>query len=632
LLFVERHGMADTTSPFVIGVDGGGSKTEAVVADRQGAILGRGAGGSSNYLNVGLDTASIALQTAIAQALQQAGLEQSQISAATWALAGVGREEDRQRLGQVAARLLPAIPVQIENDALGALMGGLGTRRGVVLIGGTGMIVYGEDGQGGSARAGGWGTYLDQGSGYALARAALSAIACAADHRDHRTGLTGRILAALGLASAWDLPGWLYNPGRSATDIAALTPHLLAEAGAGDMIAVEIMAQGAEALANAVAAAARQLRFSHDPFRLALCGGLLTGSDLYRQTVIQAVHTRLPHAQPQLPQSDPATGAALIALESLNLSTSYSPTPHSPTPHSPPWSSETRNILSLSLDQNTTLELIGLMHLADQQAVAAARPVLPIIAQVVEAVADRMRRGGRLIYVGAGTSGRLGVLDASECPPTFNTDPAQVRGLIAGGPAALTQSQEGAEDDRQAGANAIVESGVGPDDSIIGVAASGRTPYVIAALETARKQGALTVALTCNLPAPLTGPATYVIAPLVGPEVITGSTRLKAGTAQKLVLNMISTGVMVRLGKTYGNLMVDVQPTNQKLQARARRIVAQACNIDEAAAAEALAAANGEVKTAIVSRLLGCSVEEAGRRLEKATGVISDVLRQNEAL
>ena len=622
--------MATKTSPFVIGVDGGGSKTEAVVSDRHGAVRGRGYASSSNYLNVGLKAAASALQTAMAEALQQADLPQSKISAATWALAGVGRKADKQKLAEVAARLLPGIPVQIENDALAALMGGLGTRRGIALIGGTGMIVYGEDGQGRSARAGGWGTYLDQGSGYALALAALKTIACAADQRDHPTGLADRILAALGLESAWDLPGWLYDPELTATDIAALTPHLLAEAEAGDMLAVEIISQGADALASAVTAVAGQLSFSHEPFPLALCGGLLTGSDLYRQTVIQAIRTRLPDVQPQLPHSDPATGAALIALDSLSIA----PTPHASAPYSlrpPPrsiWSSEIRNVLSLNLDQNTTLERLGLMHRADQQAVAAVRPALPVIAEVVEAVVDRMRREGHLIYLGAGTSGRLGVLDASECPPTFNTDPEQVIGLVAGGPAALTQSQEGAEDDRQAGKTAIANLAIGPDDSVIGIAASGRTPYVIAALEEARHRGALTVALTCNLPAPLTEPAVYVIAPLVGPEVITGSTRLKAGTAQKLVLNMISTGVMIGLGKTYGNLMVDVQQSNQKLQARARRIVAQACNIDETASAEALAAANGEVKTAIVSLLLGCSVEEARQRLATNNGLIQAAIHQ----
>jgi N-acetylmuramic acid 6-phosphate etherase len=271
--------------------------------------------------------------------------------------------------------------------------------------------------------------------------------------------------------------------------------------------------------------------------------------------------------------------------------------------------------------------MISLIHVADQQAVRSIRPCLPTIAAVVEAIAERMAQGGRLIYAGAGTSGRLGVLDASECPPTFSASPDQVVGLVAGGRIALTNSVEGAEDDRIAGADAVAQLNVGQLDSVVGIAASGRTPYAIAALEEARRRSALTVAITCNLPAPLTEPADYVIAPLVGPEVITGSTRMKAGTAQKLVLNMLSTGVMVRLGKTYGNLMVDLQAANQKLQARARRIVAQACQVDEERAAQALTAASGSVKVAILMILLDCSAAEARGQLNEAGGVIRKAIK-----
>ena len=279
-------------------------------------------------------------------------------------------------------------------------------------------------------------------------------------------------------------------------------------------------------------------------------------------------------------------------------------------------------MLTTALDTRTTLELVGLMHLEDKRAVTAVRPNLPAIAATIDAIAARMKKGGRLIYVGAGTSGRLGVLDASECPPTFNTDPGQVVGVIAGGRRALTEAVEEAEDNPEDGARAMRELSVGPQDSVVGIAASGRTPYVMGALAEARRRQALTIALICNLPAPMAEMADYVLAPRVGPEVIAGSTRLKAGTAQKLVLNMLSTGVMVRLGKTYGNLMVDVQQLNAKLQVRARRIVAQACGISEEAATAALQQSNGDVKIAIVSTLLACSPLEAQQRLQQSNGNI----------
>ncbi len=259
-------------------------------------------------------------------------------------------------------------------------------------------------------------------------------------------------------------------------------------------------------------------------------------------------------------------------------------------------------------------------------AVAASATDLLALLTTLDAVAERMRRGGRLIYLGAGTSGRLGLLDAAECPPTFNAPPGQVTGVIAGGPDALTRSVEGAEDDTEAGRQAVAGLDVKESDSVVGIAASGRTPYVVAGLEEARRRGALTVALTCNLPAPLAEQADYVLAPLVGPEVITGSTRLKAGTAQKLTLNMLSTAVMVRLGKTYGNLMVDVRALNAKLRARARRIVAQACQIDDQSAEAVLARSDGEVKVAIVSHLAGCSPQAARDRLARAGGVMRAAL------
>jgi N-acetylmuramic acid 6-phosphate etherase len=281
---------------------------------------------------------------------------------------------------------------------------------------------------------------------------------------------------------------------------------------------------------------------------------------------------------------------------------------------------EERNPLTNNIDTLPTFDMLTLINAEDQKVALAVRDELSKIAVAVDSITARMQRGGRLIYIGAGTSGRLGVLDASECPPTFGTSPELVVGLIAGGPAALTEAVEGAEDDREGGAREIKELNVNDNDSVIGVAASGRTPYAIGGLQEAKERGALTISITCNHPSPLGELAKISITLVVGPEVVSGSTRLKAGTAQKMVLNMISTAVMIRLGKTYSNLMVDVQPTNVKLRQRARRIVAEATGLDLQRAGDILSACNGEVKTAIVAILAGVSPEIARIRLNETNG------------
>ncbi|QNP67397.1 N-acetylmuramic acid 6-phosphate etherase [Streptomyces genisteinicus] len=252
------------------------------------------------------------------------------------------------------------------------------------------------------------------------------------------------------------------------------------------------------------------------------------------------------------------------------------------------------------IDRLPTLEIARIMNGEDTSVPAAVAAQLPVIAPAIDATAARMARGGRLVYAGAGTAGRLGVLDASECPPTFNTDPSVVVGLIAGGPSAMVKAVEGAEDSKELAAADLDALRVGPDDTVIGISASGRTPYAIGAVEHARSLGALTIGLSCNAGSALGAAAEHGIEVVTGPELLTGSTRLKAGTAQKLVLNMISTITMIRLGKTYGNLMVDVRASNDKLHARSRRIVALATDAADAEIEAALAATGGEVKDAIL--------------------------------
>jgi N-acetylmuramic acid 6-phosphate etherase len=281
-----------------------------------------------------------------------------------------------------------------------------------------------------------------------------------------------------------------------------------------------------------------------------------------------------------------------------------------------------------AIDRASVAELATLMNEADATVPAAVRAALPRIVPAIEAVADRMRDGGRLLYVGAGTPGRLGVLDASECPPTFSTPPDLVRGLIAGGERAMFAAQEGVEDDADAGRAVIASEEVGPADAVVGITASGRTPYVLAAVAEARARGALTVGVSCNAGTALSAAAEHGIEVLVGPEVVAGSTRLKAGTAQKLVLNMFSTIAMVRLGKTYGNFMVDLGATNAKLRERAIRMVRTVTGASRERAEEALEASGMRVKLAILRLERGLETPEATARLAAADGRLRDVLEE----
>jgi len=276
-----------------------------------------------------------------------------------------------------------------------------------------------------------------------------------------------------------------------------------------------------------------------------------------------------------------------------------------------------------------TVSLAAAMNGEDALVPAAVQRAVPVIARIIDQIAERMADGGRLIYVGAGTPGRMGILDASECPPTFGTDPSRVVGVIAGGSAAVGQAVENAEDSTDAGAADMAALTLSPKDSVIGMAASGRTPYVIAAVRAARAAGAYTVGFSCNENSPLGAAADTALEIVVGPEFLTGSTRLKSGTAQKLVLNMISTITMVRLGKTYKNFMVDLVATNEKLRARSERTLMRATGCDAATAAATLAAVDGSVKAAILVILTGVPAERAAALLAEAGGSLPAAIGAN---
>jgi N-acetylmuramic acid 6-phosphate etherase len=293
-----------------------------------------------------------------------------------------------------------------------------------------------------------------------------------------------------------------------------------------------------------------------------------------------------------------------------------------------PRETERRNPRTASIDLASPLEIVDMINAEDRRVPDAVATQREQIARAIEIAEATFRSGGRLFYVGAGTSGRLGVLDASECPPTFGVKPEMVQGIIAGGLPALTRSQEGAEDVVGNGARAIDEHGVGKKDFVIGIAASGTTPYVRAALVRAAELGARTGILACSPPpADLVARVDVTMLPIVGPEAVTGSTRMKAGTATKLVLNTITTGAMIRLGKTYGNLMVDLRATNNKLIDRSQRIVMEVCGVSRDDAKKLLERADKSVKTAIVMQKRGVSLEEAKRLLAENAGVIRRITK-----
>ena len=287
---------------------------------------------------------------------------------------------------------------------------------------------------------------------------------------------------------------------------------------------------------------------------------------------------------------------------------------------------ESRNQNTLNIDKVSTSEMVKIINNEDKKVAEAVERELPQIAEAIDEIVERMHKGGRLIYIGAGTSGRLGILDASECPPTYGVSEELVQGVIAGGQEAIFRAKEGAEDSKELAAKDLKERKLTENDTVVGLAASGRTPYVIGGLEYANEIGALTVSVTCNADSDVSKAAKISIAPVVGAEVITGSTRLKSGTAQKLVLNMLSTGIMIKLGKVYGNLMVDLKLSNEKLVERAKKIVVEATGVNIKEAESLLAETKFDVKLAIFMILSGLDINVSRIKLDENKGYIAKAL------
>ncbi|BBY03965.1 hypothetical protein MSEO_44640 [Mycobacterium seoulense] len=537
----------------------------------------------------GVRAAEAVILTLASELARELGAVDEVIVGAAGALAA---PDGARALGDALLTALRAERVAVTSDAVIAHAGALDGEPGVVLIAGTGVVALAIDADGALRTADGWGPWLgDEGGGAWIGAAGLRAALRAHDGRGPSTTLLDAARARFGAPETW--PAQL----TGAAELASFAPDVLAAQ--GDAAALAIVGAAAEALAATARAA------GDGP--VAMVGGLAGSTALRAQLDLV-----------------PAAGDALDGA--LRLGAIHQP--HVIRVQAAPKTFGVQGLDALAteaarprlhdLDARPVGEVVALLVAAEGEAHAAVAAAVPRIAAAAEAIGARLERGGRLIYAGAGTPGRLGVLDAAECAPTFGTD--LVRGVIAGGPAALTEAIEGAEDAFDPTDLADLTAA----DALVGITASGRTPYVLGALEHARAAGALTVAIVNNPGSEAS--ADVVIELLTGPEVLAGSTRLTAGTAQKVVLNALSTSVMIALGKAYGPRMVDVRPTSAKLRRRAVRIVRDAAGVDEETAAAALAAAGGHAKTAIVALLAGVDATEAAARLDRARGRVRAAL------
>ena len=505
-------------------------------------------------------------------------------------LAGARHPKDRARVQAEVAKVWKATPCRVTHDLEIALAGFNAKETAVLVLSGTGSCCFGKAAEGRTAKMGGWGHILgDKGSGFEIGLRALKAVVFYFDRDATWSRLGERLLTATGTNEPDDLIDWVAAADKHA--VAALAPEVFAAAKKRDRIARDILEGAAGMLAKDAVNCARKLASKKTPVHFVLAGGVLRGQPAFARKVRQDIHDRWPQATVQVQKHEGVWGAIELAKNLLkNTAQSITPSTRTlrPSTHIP--ATEQRNPRSMELDQLSLPEAVDLMLKEEQRAAKAVRTEGKTIARLAGWVAKALADGGRLFYVGAGTSGRLGVLDASECPPTFRARPEQVQGIIAGGPRALTEAIEGAEDDADAGGRAIQFRGVTQKDVVIGIAASGNTPFVWGALKTAAQRGARTALICFNPTLKRRAKVPHLIlAPDIGPEVLTGSTRLKAGTATKLILNCITTLAMVRLGKVAGNLMVDVDPKNEKLRDRAIRIVMTLSEVDATTAQAALA-------------------------------------------
>lgn len=606
------------TIQYIIAIEGGGSFTRLGLYNTAGALAAERSGGPSNPAAYGVETCA---RTLADQARRLLGDRPAAAARLVVALAGAADPAIQSAVAAAVGRLLRPASVAATSDLHALLHANTGAGSGILVISGTGAAVLGRDAAGRLERAGGWGTLLgDEGGAYALAAAGLRACARAVDGVALETAMTELLPAAAGLASFADFVPWSVEAVKR--DIAALAPVVAEAAAAGDLMARACIEEEARRLAALVLVVHERLG-AEPGMRLFEHGGLIEGCALFREAFRAALGA---HAELQAMPCAFRGHAAVFTLANTDAIPAWAcEWTNADDASATEWPVTEQAAASVPIDELAPMAFVRAMHRADEEAVQAVGAVLEAVARAIEQAAAALRGGGRIIYVGAGTSGRLGALDAAECPPTFGVAPERVVPLLAGGDQALRASVEGAEDDPEQGARDLNALNAGPEDFVVGIAASGTTPYVLGALRAARDAGAATALLTSNPQAD--SAADLVIAADTGPELLAGSTRLKAGTAAKLVLNMISTGAMARAGYVYRGRMVGMTPVNEKLRQRAAGIVAAIAGVDARQAAAALSEAGYHIPTAILMAARTLSREEAEALLRQNDGRLRDALR-----
>jgi len=629
----------------VLGIEGGGTKTTWARVARDGTVRAQGEAGPGNSLLLD-DEALWELFRVIA------GAAGTDVAAIGGAFAGCAQPSEQARVEKYLREVWPQVTtVRVMEDTRSILAAMFGDGPGIVVIAGTGSNVAGQKSLATPIeKAGGWGhLFADRGSAYDVARRGMEAVLALWDE-ERRIDVLGReFLAATKLASLEELVPFLLRD-TSKTTVASYAPCVFMAAQHGDRTACELLDEAAGELARRVVAVAKRLGVR--PVRVVLTGGLFENQAEYRARFHKALKRVMPGAQVNLADVPGVLGAARVAMADgvflKNAGVEIArPRASSPSPGNrrlpasagsgaarsekgrsqmefgneeaktlkpiaeparmaafSAASTEQRNPRSRGLDKRTIPQLVDLFIREEQYVDRALLAQRGAIARAAALVAKKLQAGGRLIYVGAGTSGRLGVVDASEMPPTFNAPPEQVQAIMAGGSPAVFKSKEGAEDARDTAVAELRARGLAKNDVVCGIAASGQTPFVLAALEEARKRGAGSILVSCNPKRRIKTPVDVAIDLPTGPEIVTGSTRLKAGTATKLVLNMLSTIAMVRLGRVSDNLMTNVQATNDKLRARCVRLVEALAKVD-AAKAQAVLEANGWRVPAALEALKG---------------------------
>jgi len=573
----------------ILGVEGGGTKTAWVLVEKEGhdlRVLEQGTLPASNFRLTTPDRLRAILQE-LPKEVNRVGVF----------LAGCGPGEDRDALAKLCSEIWPGAKIFTGSDRESGLAAALGHGDGIVVNAGTGASVTGRRHER-IEKAGGWGHILgDAGGGYFLSVQALRLILREYDLHRGEGQFTASILRALSLNDRDELVRWAQTADKM--QIAMLAPIVFEAAQNGDANVVQILEEGARVLSEYTAAVATRLGLLAP--KVILLGGLFHRDSIYTHAFRRRLKKDLVDARVSMSEQSPEFGAAWLAAELAERATIQPQSREAEIEELAAALTEQRNPRSENLDRMSARELVELFVDEEKSVREALHEKTVDLASAIEMVSAALRKGGKLFYVGAGTSGRLGVLDASEIPPTFGAPTDLVQGIIAGGASALYRSVEGAEDDKSSGALAVDERSVRNGDVVIGITASGRTPFVLGALARAKAIGANTIRLTCNSAAAKNNDVDLAIDLATGSELLTGSTRLKAGTATKVALNIISTGAMIALGKVRGNLMIDLAVSNTKLRDRAARLVAEIAGCNHDIAVERLSQNGWNVRAALAT-------------------------------